>query len=578
MVKGGDTLSSVESVKMDNPYGIDDEVLKLTIESEADSYRLPDLITEPDSYVFVIWHRTDTPCTITFDIFGETVTSESSSQWTKVVKVKKVTDLDNTAIDIIPPTNSTTYFYEAYLARGTIDTSWTPAPEDNIEDIIGLKSEIKQTAERIDLVVGNLKGQMAELSIQANKISQRVEDVNSGLSSQIEQTEKNITQRVDDVENGLSTQIEQTEQDIIHSVGKTHVTAIRYIRDWLNGSNLDTSNRWAELNVMSNNVDIASGKIPICKNEEHEDVVVSNPELYTDGDTTRYIEASEGLKYLELDLGNVRNDIDSITVWHEYPLTSGEEQNGKIFNHKLQVSSDKNIWFTLYDSKYQQSGGYKEDPSGKTYFINDTIINDSFSSVQQTIDGINTTIQNVENNLKTEIKETANGFNVNIQKIQNDLENAKSSLNNAIDALNTSFNVELGKISGVIEGIDKETDEKISSAIEQSASGWQGVFKKYGMFEDGTSVKQLNVNINGDGIEVLNPGTSRSTKMNTQGFEGWFNGNKVFWMQEDATKTSRVYADRGVELPTLKMIPLTVQDSNSITRNGIAFVKTGGSS
>ena len=48
-------------------------------------------------------------------------------------------------------------------------------------------------------------------------------------------------------------------------------------------------------------------------------------------------------------------------------------------------------------------------------------------------------------------------------------------------------------------------------------------------------------------------------------------------MQEDATKTSRVYADRGVELPTLKMIPLTVQDGNNITRNGILF-KTGGSS
>lgn len=571
-------MSSFESVKMNNPYGIDDEVLKLTIESEADSYRLPNLVTEPDSYIFVIWHKTDTPCTISFDIFGETVESESSSQWTKLVKVKKISDLTNTSIDITPPTNSTTYFYEAYLARGTTDTSWTPAPEDNIEDIIGLKSEIKQTAERIDLVVGNLKGQMAELSIQADKIAQSVTDTESKLNSKIEQTAEKINLKVDDTKKDLSAQIEVSAENIVHAVGKNHVTAIRYIRDWLNGSNLDTSNRWAELNVMSNNVDIASGKIPVCKNEEHEDVVVSNPELYTDGDTTRYIEASEGLKYLELDLGNVRNDIDSITVWHEYPLTSGEEQNGKIFNHKLQVSSDKNIWFTLYDSKYQQSGGYKEDPSGKTYFINDTIINDSFSSVQQTIDGINTTIQNVENNLKTEIKETANGFNVNIQKIQNDLENAKSSLNNAIDALNTSFNVELGKISGVIEGIDKETDEKISSAIEQSASGWQGVFKKYGMFEDGTSVKQLNVNINGDGIEVLNPGTSRSTKMNTQGFEGWFNGNKVFWMQEDATKTSRVYADRGVELPTLKMIPLTVQDSNSITRNGIAFVKTGGSS
>lgn len=571
-------MSSFEAIKMDNPYGVSDEVLKLTIESEADSYRLPDLITEPDSYVFVIWHRTDTPCTITFDIFGETVTSESSSQWTKVVKVKKVTDLDNTAIDIIPPTNSTTYFYEAYLARGTIDTSWTPAPEDNIEDIIGLKSEIKQTAERIDLVVGNLKGQMAELSIQADKIAQSVTDTESKLNSKIEQTAEKINLKVDDTKKDLSAQIEVSADNIIHTVGKNHVTAIRYIRDWLNGSNLDNQNRWTEINVFSKNVNIANGIIPICKDEDGSAITIQYPERYTDGDTSKYIEAETGWKCLELDLGQVKNDIDYITIWHEYPLTSAELDAVKIFNHRLQVSTDGKTWFTLYDSRYQQSGGYKEDPSGKTYYINDTIINDNFSSVQQNIAGINTTIQNVEENLRTEIKESANGFNVNIKKISQDLENAKSALNNAIDSLNTSFNVELGKITGIIEGIDETTDQKISSAIQQSASGWQGVFKKYGMFEDGTSVKQLNVNINGDGIEVLNPGTSRSTKMNTQGFEGWFNGNKVFWMQEDATKTSRVYADRGVELPTLKMIPLTVQDSNSITRNGIAFVKTGGSS
>lgn len=574
-------MSSFESVKMNNPYGIDDEVLKLTIESEADSYRLPNLVTEPDSYIFVIWHKTDTPCTISFDIFGETVESESSSQWTKLVKVKKISDLTNTSIDITPPTNSTTYFYEAYLARGTTDTSWTPAPEDNIEDIIGLKSEIKQTAERIDLVVGNLKGQMAELSIRADNITSRVESVEGTTtlhSSQITQIPEQITQQVNDAKKELSAQIKLQSDEIVHTVGKNHATAIRYIRDWLNGSNLDTQNRWAEINVMSNNENIASGIVPVCKNEEENNVSVSYLERYTDGDTSKYIESTSGWKCLQLDLGQVRNDVDYITVWHEYPLTSDPSSVSKIFNHRLQVSSDGKVWFTLYDSRYQQSGGYKETPNGKTHYINDTSINDTFSSVQQKIDGITTTIQNVEENLKTEINESANGFNVNIQRISQDLENAKSALNNAIDSLNTSFNVELGKITGIIEGIDEETNQKISSAIQQSASGWQGVFKKYGMFKDGTSVKQLNVNINGDGIEVLNPGTSRSTKMNTQGFEGWFNGNKVFWMQEDATKTSRVYADRGVELPTLKMIPLTVQDSNSITRNGIAFVKTGGSS
>lgn len=574
-------MSSFETIKRANPYGIEDDVLKLTIDSAKDSYRLPNLITEPDTYVFVIWHRTDTPCTISFDILGETVTSESSSQWTKVVKVKKVTDLSNKNIDITPPVNSTTYYYEAYLARGSVDTSWTPAPEDNIEDIIGLKSEIKQTAERIDLTVGNLQGQLAELSIRADNITSRVESVEGTTtlhSSQITQIPEQITQQVNDAKKELSAQIKLQSDEIVHTVGKNHATAIRYIRDWLNGSNLDTQNRWAEINVMSNNENIASGIIPVCKNEEENNVSVSYLERYTDGDTSKYIESTSGWKCLQLDLGQVRNDVDYITVWHEYPLTSDPSSVSKIFNHRLQVSSDGKVWFTLYDSRYQQSGGYKETPNGKTYYINDTSINDTFSSVQQKIDGITTTIQNVEENLKTEINESANGFNVNIQRISQDLENAKSALNNAIDSLNTSFNVELGKITGIIEGIDEETNQKISSAIQQSASGWQGVFKKYGMFKDGTSVKQLNVNINGDGIEVLNPGTSRSTKMNTQGFEGWFNGNKVFWMQEDATKTSRVYADRGVELPTLKMIPLTVQDSNSITRNGIAFVKTGGSS
>lgn len=574
-------MSSFETIKRANPYGIEDDVLKLTIDSAEDSYRLPNLITEPDTYVFVIWHRTDTPCTISFDILGETVTSESSSQWTKVVKVKKVTDLSNKNIDITPPVNSTTYYYEAYLARGSVDTSWTPAPEDNIEDIIGLKSEIKQTAERIDLTVGNLQGQLAELSIRADNITSRVESVEGTTtlhSSQITQIPEQITQQVNDAKKELSAQIKLQSDEIVHTVGKNHATAIRYIRDWLNGSNLDTQNRWAEINVMSNNENIASGIVPVCKNEEENNVSVSYLERYTDGDTSKYIESTSGWKCLQLDLGQVRNDVDYITVWHEYPLTSAPSSVSKIFNHRLQVSSDGKVWFTLYDSRYQQRGGYKETPNGKTHYINDTSINDTFSSVQQKIDVITTTIQNVEENLKTEINESANGFNVNIQRISQDLENAKSALNNAIDSLNTSFNVELGKITGIIEGIDEETNQKISSAIQQSASGWQGVFKKYGMFKDGTSVKQLNVNINGDGIEVLNPGTSRSTKMNTQGFEGWFNGNKVFWMQEDATKTSRVYADRGVELPTLKMIPLTVQDSNSITRNGIAFVKTGGSS
>lgn len=177
-------MANFESVKMTNPYGIEDTVLKLSIDSEQNSYRLSNLITEPDSYVFVIWHKTNTPCTISINVFGEIITSESNSQWTKVVKVKKVSDVSNKNIDITPPINSTTFFYEAYLSRGTTDTSWSAAPEDIDDNIESVKSEFTQTAEEIKMSVKNIKGDVSNLNIQVGKIEQSVADnkVTSPLS------------------------------------------------------------------------------------------------------------------------------------------------------------------------------------------------------------------------------------------------------------------------------------------------------------------------------------------------------------------------------------------------------------
>ena len=253
-------MANFESVKMTNPYGIEDTVLKLSIDSEQNSYRLSNLITEPDSYVFVIWHKTNTPCTISINVFGEIITSESNSQWTKVVKVKKVSDVSNKNIDITPPINSTTFFYEAYLSRGTIDTSWAPAPEDIDDNIESVKSEFTQTAEEIKMSVKNIKGDVSNLNIQvgkieqsvadnkgnissltttvsginttvkkqgesisnidqkADKISQQVTSVKSELNSKIELTAGEISQKVDNVRADLSSEIKQTSDKISQTV------------------------------------------------------------------------------------------------------------------------------------------------------------------------------------------------------------------------------------------------------------------------------------------------------------------------------------------------------------------------
>ena len=84
-------------------------------------------------------------------------------------------------------------------------------------------------------------------------------------------------------------------------------------------------------------------------------------------------------------------------------------------------------------------------------------------------------------------------------------------------------------------------------------------------------------NIDIDGIEVSNPIENTKATLKTDGIKGYYNNEVIFQLQKDATVTERLYAKRGIDTYTMKMIPVAITQ-NSVTKSGVAFVRSGGDS
>ncbi|MGV2686579.1 hypothetical protein GNF82_20055, partial [Clostridium perfringens] len=107
------------------------------------------------------------------------------------------------------------------------------------------------------------------------------------------------------------------------------------------------------------------------------------------------------MKYLQLDLGLVRPDIDMLKIWHYY-------SDGRAYNHKLEISSDGLTWHELFNSDI--NGKYKETAEGRTYVLNETYTESRLKAAELKItdSAIISTVQSTINNAKTEAINSAN--------------------------------------------------------------------------------------------------------------------------------------------------------------------------
>ena len=137
---------------------------------------------------------------------------------------------------------------------------------------------------------------------------------------------------------------------------------IRYIRDWINGSNVNADNHWTEIQAYN----FQSENVALGKSVSHNgsSVAYGTPEWVTDGEFVNsnayFNPVGASPLYVQIDLGELIN-VEKITVWHYYPW--GRAYHGA----KTEVSKDGVNWTTIFDSDVD--GEYAEQSDGRTTFL-----------------------------------------------------------------------------------------------------------------------------------------------------------------------------------------------------------------
>lgn len=607
-------MSTFNEIEMITPYGDTDNVLELNIDASSDAYVLQDVIKLPSTYTFSIWYRTESDSQITFNVLGESETVDSNTTWNKYVKTVTVETLDKTNIYIMPSVGVNSYLYEGYLSEGITDTSWLPAPEDIEGEIGSVRSELRQTAESILLKVSDSNGRITTLETNLEGITTEISDakgssttlqarlegidtsvVNAETSAksfatqEAERIQSVVQNNIDNVESNINQRADNIELSVAQKEN-IPVTAVRYIRDWLNGikgaSSID--NKWVECDVITHGTNIASGIIPTYKNSSLTTLTVSNPEYYTDEilldeALERYINSTEN-SCLEIDLGEVYYNIDYIRVWHYY-------EDNRVYNHKMQISTDGISWVTIYDSDI--AGGYAETSYGKVYYLNNAAIAENITSLNISSNQIESRVENIEGNFSS-IKEQAdkiesivgsesengatglissiNNLDNLIVKLRSEYEQYKSDNGTSISTLTQTMNEITSRIA-TVEGNTRDISE-----IRQDAKGWQALFAQLDMYDMPEITTNISIDING--ITVTNPTTKQQTRITIDEFSGWYNNEKIFWIDKDTTKTRRLLCEKGWDTGAdfIKMTTNSYTYSDGRTLNGVAYVKSGGSS
>ena len=473
----------------------------------------------------------------------------------------------------------------------------------NVKDINGNISKLEQRAESVEAEIKNARGESSSLSVRIDGIESKVVDENG--NSLIDQTAKDILLSV---ENTIGETKQVIEDDINDKLSSSReFMGIRYIRDWLNGNanilgdnQTEIPNRWVECQVLVNEEDIAAGIIPTCYNGNLSLINISNqnPAVYTnemileipdeegnisatEGDVDpiavplqeQYIELT-GKHCLQVDLGQVYYNIDTIRIWHYYI-------DNDSYNHKLEVSSDGQEWVTLFDSDI--SGGYAETENGKIYHFSNYAIDKTIAQIQLDYDAINLRVQDNANNFSN-LSLTAAGINSAVGT----LEDKHNSLDNLLQKTKQNLEEDLGSIKSTYTTITQTKDliaesvsninGEIEAQVALSAQGWKGKFATLGMMSEDPEIQNKAytfVTMSGNGLEVGSEDGKKRTLVTTDGFSGYYDNNEIFKLDEQGCWTGRAYINNGWQTPGIKMIPIEYS-SDGNTVSGVVYVKAGG--
>lgn len=220
-------MNSLEATEIVAPNGKTDDCAKFTIEDANVIFTFQDICMVGQDYVFGCYVKSDDTNSIAI---GDT-SYPASPAWNRVVNKFNAKSVDF-AIKFVTP--GTYYLYNSKLEIGTVDTDWTPAPEDIFEksasievtldgitqtvtDLEGNVSKVEQTAESLTQTITDVEGNVSQLQQTVDGVQQTVGDLEGNYSS-LQQTVNGISSTVSDVEGNVSS-LTQTVDGISSTVG-----------------------------------------------------------------------------------------------------------------------------------------------------------------------------------------------------------------------------------------------------------------------------------------------------------------------------------------------------------------------
>lgn len=121
-------MNTITSITMTGPYEKISECIQFTIDDVSDSFVLSNIMTVGSDYTFSLWAMSDSNGRIS--VSGDTFITTNG--WNKY-SVTFTADSENLLFDFVD--TGTYYIYHPQLENGTVATDWTPAPEDQAEEM-----------------------------------------------------------------------------------------------------------------------------------------------------------------------------------------------------------------------------------------------------------------------------------------------------------------------------------------------------------------------------------------------------------------------------------------------------------
>lgn len=246
---------------------------------------------------------------------------------------------------------------------------------------------------------------------------------------------------------------------------------VRYVRDWINGSNINTANHWVEIKVYHKGINIAKGK-PVTTNAP----AITNAQYVTDDmvDSDLYARTDGGSpQYVQIDLEQVYEDVEYIHVWHYY-------YDGRTYNqHFVDVSEDGILWIRLYNS--ERNGSHKESADGLIVPVNSSAILTTQKKKQEQIVKDIKNLEEFKQSTKVVLDQKVDllQYNNKVQELEKNIA-SKVGLDYVNGQLKTKANITdvytkpevdnalAGKVSTTQYNADKNANEKRFTSLETS--------------------------------------------------------------------------------------------------------------